>query len=94
MERNPFVFLGMQTPGVYNWMLSNKLSACLMLFMFSNSIESMLLSTGAFEIYIGDDQIWSKLESGRVPSPSELMQQIESHLAIKGAKTGDFGFEG
>ncbi|KAI6191896.1 putative esophageal gland cell secretory protein 6 [Aphelenchoides bicaudatus] len=72
MERNPFTFLGMNTPAIFNWMLSNKLSACLMLFMFSNSIESMLLSTGAFEIYIGDEQIWSKLESGRVPSPGEL----------------------
>jgi selT/selW/selH-like putative selenoprotein len=93
MERNPFTSLGMNTPGIYNWMLSNKLSACLMLFMFSNSIESMMLSTGAFEIYIGEDQIWSKLESGRVPSPAELMQAIDSHLAIQGAKVGDFGFD-
>lgn len=83
----------METPAVYNWMLGNKLSACLMLFMFSNSIESMLLSTGAFEIYIGEEQIWSKLESGRVPSPAELMQVVDSHLAIKGSKVGDFGFE-
>lgn len=81
MERNPFTYLGMNTPGIYTWMLSNKLSACLMLFMFSNSIESMLLSTGAFEIYIGEEQIWSKLESGRVPSPSELMQAIDSHVS-------------
>lgn len=75
-------------------MLGNKLSACLMLFMFSNSIESMLMSTGAFEIYIGEEQIWSKIESGRVPSPTELIQAIDSHLAIHGAKVGDFGFEG
>ncbi|KAI6173661.1 putative effector protein [Aphelenchoides besseyi] len=95
-ERNPFTILGMQTPSVYNWMLTNKLSACLMLFMFSNSLESMLMSTGAFEIYIGNERIWSKLESGRVPSPSELMQAIDGHLAVQGVKTGgDFGgFEG
>jgi len=94
MERNPFTYFGMNTPAIYNWMITNKLSACLMLFMFSNSIESMLLSTGAFEIYIGEEQIWSKLESGRVPSPAELMQAIDSHLEIKGSKVGgDFGFD-
>lgn len=54
----------------------------------------MLMSTGAFEIYLGNEQIWSKLESGRVPSPAELIQAIDSHLAIGGAKVGEnFGFE-
>ena len=68
-------------------MLTNKLSACLMLFMFSNSIEQMMMSTGAFEIYIGNERIWSKLESGRVPNPGELIQVIDDHLAILGAKS-------
>ena len=52
--------------------------------MLSNSVEGMLTATGAFEIYIGDEIIWSKLESGRVPSPAELFQAIDSHLAITG----------
>lgn len=28
------------------------------MFMLSNSIEGMLMSTGAFEIYLGEEQIW------------------------------------
>lgn len=44
------------------------------------------MSTGAFEIYIGEEQIWSKLESGRPPSPGELIQGVDSYLAIKGDK--------
>lgn len=80
--RDPFPLLGMQTPAVFNWMVSNKLSACLMLFMLSNTIEGVLMSTGAFEIYMGNDLLWSKLESGRVPSPMELIQAIDSQLAI------------
>jgi len=84
MGRDPFQSIGMTSPAVFTWMLNNKLSACLMLFMLSNSIEGMLMSTGAFEIYLGPELIWSKLESGRVPSPVELIQAIESHLAIKG----------
>lgn len=72
----------------------------LIIFNFVNKIESkilgMLMSTGAFEIYIGEEQIWSKLESGRPPSPGELIQSIDSYLAIKGDKisTGSlFGFD-
>ena len=88
MKRQPSSFesLGMQTPGFFVWMTQNKVSACMMLFMFSNSIEGMLMSTGAFEIYLGDELIWSKLESGRIPSPTELIQAIESHLELSGAK--------
>ena len=85
-NRNPFESLGMRTPGFFVWMTQNKVSACMMLFLFSNSIEGMLMSTGAFEIYLGDELIWSKLESGRIPSPTELIQAIESHLELNGAK--------
>jgi len=96
MGRDPFPSLGMPTPSIYTFMLNNKLSACLMLFMLSNTLEGMLMSTGAFEIYVGNDLIWSKLESGRVPSPQELIQSIESHLELKGSKTlgasESFGF--
>lgn len=44
------------------------------------------MSTGAFEIYLGDEQIWSKLESGRVPTPTELVQIIDQHMELRGVK--------
>ncbi|TKR80529.1 hypothetical protein L596_014591 [Steinernema carpocapsae] len=92
--RNPFPGFGMETPAIVNWMLTNKFSACLMIFMLSNTVESSMMSTGAFEIYVGETQIWSKIESGRVPSPPELLQAIESQLEIQGAKMSDaFSFE-
>nr|Q9BN19.1 RecName: Full=Putative esophageal gland cell secretory protein 6; Flags: Precursor [Heterodera glycines]AAG21336.2 hypothetical esophageal gland cell secretory protein 6 [Heterodera glycines] len=89
--RSPFPTLGLETPTFFQWMLSNRLSAALMLFLFSNAIEGMLQSTGAFEIYIESERIWSKLESGRVPSPPELFQAIDSHLAIRRGGAGRFG---
>uniref|UniRef100_A0A7E4V1X3 SelT-like protein n=1 Tax=Panagrellus redivivus TaxID=6233 RepID=A0A7E4V1X3_PANRE len=85
-NRNPFETFGLATPSIYTWMTTNKVSACMMLFMFSNSIESTLMSTGAFEIYVGDELIWSKIESGRVPSPTELIQAIQSQLQLAGTK--------
>jgi selT/selW/selH-like putative selenoprotein len=82
MGRDPFAMAAMATPPFFTWILNNKLSSCLMLFLLSNSIESMLTSTGAFEIYLGDEKIWSKIESGRVPSPPELFQAIDSHIGL------------
>jgi selT/selW/selH-like putative selenoprotein len=35
-----------------------------------------LISTGAFEISLNDMPLWSKLESGRIPQPGELLQII------------------
>lgn len=38
-----------------------------------------LISSGAFEISFNDIPIWSKLDTGRIPSPQELFNIIESH---------------
>ncbi|KAK6009010.1 selT/selW/selH selenoprotein [Teladorsagia circumcincta] len=60
----------------------------MMLFLLTNMVESTLMSTGAFEIYLDKEQIWSKLESGRVPSPQELLQMIDSQLELSGKGFG------
>eukprot|EP00095_Tigriopus_kingsejongensis_P008436 maker-scaffold1302_size49677-snap-gene-0.16 protein:Tk08436 transcript:maker-scaffold1302_size49677-snap-gene-0.16-mRNA-1 annotation:"similar to CG3887" len=77
---NPFVFTGMETPAAYQWLLDNKLYACLMVFFLGNALETQLVSTGAFEIALDDLPVWSKLESGRIPQPAELMQIIDNHF--------------
>jgi len=83
MGKDPFQAIGLATPAVFTWMINNKVSSCLMLFMLSNSIEGMLMSSGAFEIYLGKNLVWSKMESGRVPSPAELFQAIDGQLGLK-----------
>ncbi|GFS10551.1 selenoprotein T [Elysia marginata] len=77
---NPFPMLNIDTPSIFTWALENKLYACLMLFFISNAIEGQLISTGAFEILYNDVPIWSKLETGRIPSPSEMFQMIENNV--------------
>ena len=52
--------------------------ACLMIFFFSNSIESALISTGAFEISINDVPLWSKLQTGRLPAANEFVQMLQT----------------
>ena len=41
-----------------------------------NLIGSNLLSTGAFEVYIQDELVWSKIETGRLPDHKYLLQEI------------------
>jgi selT/selW/selH-like putative selenoprotein len=48
-----------------------------MIFFVSNSIESYLISTGAFEISVDDVPLWSKLETGRIPSANEFVQMLQ-----------------
>ncbi|XP_076304417.1 selenoprotein T isoform X1 [Tachypleus tridentatus] len=73
----------MPTPPFYSWMMQNKMYACLMSFFLGNTIEGQLLSTGAFEISFNGVPVWSKLESGRIPSPPELFQIIDNHVLLK-----------
>lgn len=78
--QNPFTWLQVETPSVYTWALENKMYACLFLFFISNAVEGQLLSTGAFEVSFNDVPVWSKLETGRIPSPQEIFQIIENHM--------------
>jgi len=81
---DPFTAMGMQTPGVFQWALQNKIYACMMTFFLCNAIEGQLISTGAFEIMLNDVPVWSKLEVGRIPSPPELLQILESQIKMSG----------
>lgn len=77
-----FGFFGMAQPIFWSWAIENKLFAIMMTFFFSNMIEAQLISSGAFEIYLNDIPIWSKLATGRIPAPQELFQIIESHIHL------------
>ncbi|KAI0990306.1 hypothetical protein GJ496_004368 [Pomphorhynchus laevis] len=75
-------YFGDQMPDFYKWMLANKIYSCFFVFFIGNSVESLLMSTGAFEIYVNDMPIWSKLQSGRFPSTSEILQALENNRRL------------
>ena len=79
---NPFEFMGAPTPGAFQWLLTNKLYACMMIFFLSNAVETQLISTGAFEISVDNMPVWSKIQSGRIPQPPELFQIIDNHFKM------------
>jgi selT/selW/selH-like putative selenoprotein len=82
LGQNPFTWLNIGTPNAYVWAMNNKIIACMMLFFVSNAVESHLVSTGAFEVSFNDVPVWSKLETGRIPSGLEMFEIIENNLRL------------
>ena len=86
MSFNPWTYLGHQTmgptPRAYLWALDNKIFACMMLFFLANLVETQLISTGAFEVSVGGEVVFSKLQEGRVPQPKELLELIDRKLSL------------
>ncbi|CAF0946231.1 unnamed protein product [Rotaria sordida] len=80
LDQNPFSFLHISTPKFYLWALQNKIYSCLMIFFLLNSFESYLMTTGAFEISIDDVPLWSKIETGRLPSNNEFIQTLQTFI--------------
>jgi len=80
---DPFASVGQPTPAWAQWLLDNKIYACMMTFFLLNAVETQLISTGAFEITLNDMPVWSKIEAGRIPQPGELFQIIENQMNMK-----------
>lgn len=80
--QNPFTWLRMEAPNIYTWAIENKIYACIILFFICNAVENTLISTGAFEVSFNDVPVWSKLETGRIPSPQEIFQIIDNHMRM------------
>lgn len=73
-----FKNLGIPEPEIVTWMSNNRAGAFFMLFMI-NSVASSLLATGAFEVYIDDDLVFSKLQTKRFPSPRDLVALLSGY---------------
>lgn len=92
----------------------------MMTFFLSNAIETQLITTGAFEIYLNgeclfrlfdfsktciiikcysnfafqiDVQIWSKIESDRMPHEKELLQMLDMNFNFDSEKATGFAPE-
>jgi thioredoxin reductase-like selenoprotein T len=53
------------------------------IFLLTNSAESFISTTGAFEIFYNDIQIWSTLSSKRLPKLQEIIEILEINLIKK-----------
>ena len=57
----------------------NKFAAGILVWFIGNAITSGLTNTGAFEIYKGQDLVWSTLEEGGLPNYIQLVAAFQGH---------------
>ena len=105
---DPSTFFGLaQPPAFLLWAWENKGYACMMAFFIGqfcfviskfnfhlkgNAVENALVSTGAFEIYLADERLWSKIETGRIPSQGELHHLLEQATRLQSGQFADNSF--
>mmetsp|Transcript_21624 Transcript_21624/g.47499 ORF Transcript_21624/g.47499 Transcript_21624/m.47499 type:complete len:121 (-) Transcript_21624:591-953(-) len=78
-----FGALGVTPPEFYNSMKNNKMTTCMGLWFFGNTIAQNLLSTGAFEIYYDGELIFSKLSSGTLPVLNMVVKDVGRAVEAK-----------
>ncbi len=75
-----FSALKIPPPPLYLQARDNKIQSFLILFIGVNVLMGMLNSTGAFEITVGQQLVFSKLQSGRMPTADELLANVRKAL--------------
>jgi thioredoxin reductase-like selenoprotein T len=68
---------GIPEPAFLKEIANNKLAAAGVLFLINQCGHSML-TTGAFEIFYNDRLVYSKLESGKLPTAEDLVHALRS----------------
>mmetsp|Transcript_20094 Transcript_20094/g.52174 ORF Transcript_20094/g.52174 Transcript_20094/m.52174 type:complete len:95 (+) Transcript_20094:423-707(+) len=81
-----FAALNMPVPDVVINARESTMSSVFMVYMLGSTVSHNLLNSGAFEVAYNDHLVWSKIETGRVPTWPELIKQFEDvgltrHLA-------------
>ncbi len=72
--------LGVAPPALYLKAKESKMMTCVLAWTLGNMVSQQLVSTGAFEVYVGKTLVFSKLDSNRLPSLPELVQNIRAVL--------------
>ncbi|KAL4458875.1 hypothetical protein ABPG75_013740 [Micractinium tetrahymenae] len=72
-------------PEAWRAVEEKKLMICVGIWFVGNTVRQNLLSTGAFEVSYGGTPIFSKLDTGRMPSMAEVVAGIAEAIAAAGA---------
>lgn len=71
--------LGRPIPPWYEKIKQNKWMYGIGTWFVGNNIQSSLISTGAFEVYINDVLAYSKIQAGRMPDMGIILQVFAEH---------------
>ncbi|KAJ8601071.1 hypothetical protein CTAYLR_004511 [Chrysophaeum taylorii] len=73
-----FTFLGLPVPSWYGLVAENKMMTFAVVWL-ANNFANSLVATGAFEIYLDDRLVFSKLETGRLPTVQDLVSGLKQN---------------
>eukprot|EP00048_Salpingoeca_helianthica_P009877 m.142083 g.142083 ORF g.142083 m.142083 type:complete len:107 (+) comp14966_c1_seq3:2587-2907(+) len=73
-----FPLLNIPPPQIYRDAQANKMAWIFGLYFFGNTISNSLMNSGAFEVYVDGELVWSKLATGRLPSWEELLEVLHA----------------
>jgi selT/selW/selH-like putative selenoprotein len=68
-----FQNLDIPEPEFCKWIANNRMMAFAGLFLLNN-VANSFLATGAFEVFLGDELIFSKLAENRFPSAQDILE--------------------
>ncbi|KAE8039283.1 hypothetical protein FH972_011711 [Carpinus fangiana] len=84
-----FPMLGVMAPPAWYYSLrANKFGTIATFWLLGNAAQSFLQSSGAFEVYLNDELVFSKLNEGRFPGEIELKDLIGKRLTTTGIVDG------
>lgn len=84
-----FPMLGFVAPPPWFYSLrANKFGTIATSWLLGNAAQSFLQSSGAFEVFLNDQLVFSKLTEGRFPSEIELKDLISKKLTNAGIGDG------
>ncbi|KAL4610147.1 hypothetical protein ACB092_08G030900 [Castanea dentata] len=84
-----FPMLGFMAPPPWYYSLrANRFGTIASCWLLGNVAQSFLQSSGAFEVYLNDELVFSKLQEGRFPGEIELKDLIGKRLANSGVVDG------
>ncbi|PRQ34536.1 putative selenoprotein, Rdx type [Rosa chinensis] len=83
-----FPMVGMVPPPWFYSLRANRFGTMASTWLLGNALQSFLQGTGAFEVSLNDELIFSKLQEGRFPGEIELRDAIGRKLVNSGI-TGD-----
>jgi len=72
-----FTSMGIPAPSIVKYIQENKMASFMTTFLM-NSMATSMTSTGAFEISVDGRTVYSKLKTGRMPSPGEIIDAFNA----------------
>eukprot|EP00040_Diaphanoeca_grandis_P023098 m.125088 g.125088 ORF g.125088 m.125088 type:complete len:119 (+) comp29105_c0_seq1:267-623(+) len=73
-----FQSFGIPTPSVFVHLRESQMAAMFFVYFVGNSLATGLMNSGAFEVTYNDQLVWSKLETGRLPTWPELITGMQA----------------